>query len=170
MRDTAKRYIELTEGEITASVAGVRCLACADTKSSGQPFCPADFARLPLASRLALSEKPGFPESFRRALQHLVDLGPRPSRVGGRLWTFASLDELEAAGFRFIRITNCSVPRCWQKIAWLWTPRNSKMPVNVADCQPHRSTCLDPDYHLRRREQQRLQASARRATRKARRA
>jgi hypothetical protein len=143
----------ITDEEIREAVSGLVCLACKGQKSANHAFCRLCNAALPLYPRRILSiiSNPEFCEVFRSSLRHLqLNTERRMSRGGG--WAHKSHEDLEAAGFRFIEHGDCSAPRCYARIVWYRTPVRGLVAVNLADYQPHRSTCIDPDYFRRVRE------------------
>lgn len=157
----------LGDGAIRDAVAGDVCLACDGRKLANYAFCKTDTAALTIYPRGVLSRGPSAPsffEVFRSSLRHLRLNPTRRTNVGGE-WRHASHDDMAAAGYRFIEHGQCGAPRCFAKITWYRTPLGTAMPVNYVDFQPHRATCIDPEYFRRLREQRRAQTSAKRRKR-----
>jgi hypothetical protein len=162
----------LTDAEVTASIESEKCLACDGRKAWRQPFCNTDFAALTWQMRKDVTvldrNKPEFFSAFRAALRHL-QLNPTrvrqlPSRGGE--WRYRSEDDLERANFKFLEHATCNVPGCGQRVVWYRTPNGGRMPVNLSDYQPHKTTCADPDYFQRKREERAAQTFARRGNKK----
>jgi hypothetical protein len=159
----------LTDAEVTASVEGETCAACGGGKAWRQAFCNTDFAALTWQMRKDVTElnrkSAEFFDAFRAALRHL-QLNPTrikqlPSRGGE--WHHRSEADLERAGFKFMEHASCNVPRCGQRVVWYRTPKGGKMPVNLEGYQPHRTTCADPEFFQRKREERAAQTFARRS-------
>lgn len=164
------QYTTLSEAEILAAYEGELCLVCEKRKASLAAFCVTDTLALPLWDRINLArgpKDPYFVDNFRSALRHLQLNTQRLRKypaVRGE-WPYQSKDDLEEAGYRLIDHARCKVPRCWEKIVWFFTPTGGRIAVNLADCQPHYSTCTDPDYMRRKREELQAQKQKKRRRR-----
>jgi hypothetical protein len=162
MNQPAQAASQMSDTEIVASVNGEVCAACSQAKSARSAFCRTDFAALTIWTRNQLAvgyEHPDYAGVFRAALRHLQLHTERSRRIperGG--WRHATSSDLVAAGYRFIRHAECNVPKCGAKIVWYRTPNGHVCSVNLSDCQPHRSSCADPNYR-------RPQTSARKGSR-----
>lgn len=179
--ESGKQSVSVTGEQALAWLRGERCV-CGAAKDAGKPFCLSDWLALPLYLRTWLSagaRSEYFAENFRRAWQHLADLGPQrrehlgQSPAGAPMrWRYNSDQELLDAGYRLARDgapTRCAAPRCNAQIRWWITPGKKYLAVNYAkdDCRPHFVTCADPDYFRFRQERRKVQASARRKRRRA---
>lgn len=160
-----------TDAEILAALQSDTCAACNGRKREGQAFCATDFVALTIFQRRQMSmglKGERFYEKYRSALRHL-QLNPTrvkqlPARGGE--WSYRSEEDLENAGFKFTEHARCNVPKCYQRIVWYRTPNGGKMPVNLADYQPHKTSCADPDFFQRKREERAAQTFARRSAKK----
>lgn len=148
----------LTDAEILADLQGDKCRACGGRKRDGHAFCATDFAALTIFQRRQMSmglKGEAFYDKYRSALRHLqlnpTRLKQLPSRGGE--WSYRSEDDLERAGFKFMEHARCNVPHCYQRIVWYRTPNGGQMPVNLEDYQPHKTSCTDPEYFQRKREE-----------------
>jgi hypothetical protein len=146
----------LTDEEITAAVAGTVCLACSGMKRSGQPFCRTDFCALPLRYRRA--------SEFRSALAHLQAHRDRRALLGDD-WPYKTLREVADAGYeampaRSMGWDRCQVPGCGAQILFVRKDATTTpFPINRSDARPHRTSCTDPEYFRRRREERERRAT-----------
>ncbi len=166
-----KQYVEVAEGEVLASVESSKCIYCGNPKLKSDPFCKSDTIALPLYLRNWLTRGTGdpfFTENFRRALQHLTDIGPQRKVRHGRRgpWLFSTEDDLMAAGYKQLNHARCGVPGCGARVIWYYTPNKNRIAVNLEDYQPHWNTCTDPEYFARKREEKAAQTSAKKQARK----
>lgn len=174
-----KQYISVTREQAVALLASERCV-CGAAKRRGDAFCVTDWLALPLYLRTWLAkgaDSEYFAENYRRAWQHLVDLGGRRREHIGAIgdgaptrWRYNSESELEAAGYRLAGSgapERCAAPGCNQPIRWYLTPHKKRLAINFAqdDVRPHFMTCADPSYFKFRSERRRLRTSARRRRR-----
>jgi hypothetical protein len=140
----------LTDEQIRAAFAGVRCPACDRAKAALSAFCLTDTLALTPWVRNWLArgpEDPYFAANFRSALEHLR-LNPFRKRVFG--WPYTKPDDLYDAGYALAGHVRCSAPGCRAAIVWFWTPtRDRRVAVNY-DCSLHRDTCRDPEYFTAR--------------------
>lgn len=182
--DAKSRLIEvdqLSAEQLDAFRVGVVCGVCGAAKSSDLPFCATDYAALSLPMRLALANPDERVDAFRSAWHHLRLHSER--RLSLNRWPFFSESELEAAGFRLRNHTRCEVPRadstrvpkhtCGARISIWVTSKNNLIALDDATFQPHRTTCVDPEYWSRKRaereERKQREREARRVERKSRR-
>lgn len=165
----ARTLVQLSKAEVMAAFASRECPACAAKKQAGETFCRTDYLALPLHLRNWLARGPAdayFPLNYNRALNHLRLQPTRVVRVlaSGARWRYDSHESLVAAGYRLIEYARCAVPRCYQHIAWYWTPARKRIAINIPSYTPHTETCRDPEYFARRRA---LRTSAKRRRRQA---
>jgi hypothetical protein len=160
----------VTDEQARAAWMERKCAACERSKPAQAAFCPTCTAALTMWVRNWLAQGPlsaHWCDQYRSALRHL-QLNPNRKRLLpanlGR-WAYESEDDLARAGYRFINHDWCKVPGCRTRIVWYWTPAGNRIPVNLADYQPHRMTCADPEYFQRQRAEREAQASAKKAKR-----
>lgn len=161
--------VQLTKIEVMTAFVSRECPACGGAKRAGETFCRTDYLALPLHLRNWLARGPRdpyFPANYNRALNHLRLQPKRMVRVlaNGARWRYDSHESLVAAGYRLIEYAHCAVPRCYQHIAWYWTPARKRIAINIPSYTPHVETCRDPEYFARRRA---LRTSAKRRKRRA---
>jgi hypothetical protein len=154
----------LTDAEAAAAWSEPRCAACERTKSRASAFCLSCTLALQIWVRnwLALGPKDSrFADTYRSALQHLRLHRRRIKRLDG--WNFESLEEIEAAGYTILNVSRCKAVGCNQQIGWVESPTGNKIPVNLSDFQPHKTSCKNPGVY---RAKKSVQASARRVSRR----
>lgn len=161
----------MSAAEIEASIAGEQCAACLKFKRRGQYFCVTDFSALSIPARLMLDrDRYG---AFLSALRHLQLNVTRREAMGEGNWPYRSQDELEAAGFRMVKLHfRCEVPQpnservpphtCGARITLWRTPKGTLMAIDDRSFRPHRLECADPQYFERKREEKLARKSTRR--------
>jgi hypothetical protein len=169
----------MSDAEVLDAYRSQICAACKGPKPRENSFCLTDILALTIFVRRSLSlgpEDAQFCDVWRAALRHLqlntVRKEKYPSH--GSTWRFQSHEDLHDAGYRFVAHALCNVPvperqplRCGQRIVCYRSPVGDYMVrVNLKDYQPHRTTCVDPDYWKRRAaEKKAAQTSARKRKR-----
>lgn len=154
----------LSDAEIRELWLSEKCPVCDGAKRSRMAFCRTDAEALQPWYRRILSDGPERAEFFAvfySSLRHLQLHKTRSRRyapaVGG--WTYTGDGELFAAGYRMDSYSSCI--GCKARIVWYFRPEGGKIPVNLSDYQPHRTSCENWDEVIRLQEQRRaLQASA----------
>ena len=138
-------HVQVPDCDVAMALAAPVCLGCGSAKPAGDAICASCLGALPLylqdwITRPRMRPDPLFPETLRRALQHLVDI----RLVRNRRWPYRSLEDLAQAGFRVSGEGQCESLRCLCEVLWLWTPQHHRMPVDPVTYEPHATVCLDP--------------------------
>lgn len=58
-------------------------------------------------------------------------------------WPYKTLNQLEAAGYRYEGPGTCMGLKCGRTIAWWRTPKGKAIPLDPDTKEPHFSTCPD---------------------------
>jgi hypothetical protein len=162
----------LSAADVEASWRSEICAACGKFKRANSSFCVSDFSALALPMRWQI-RGPESVDAFNAALRHLQLHQTRRANMAEGDWPYRSQDELEAAGFRMVRLHfRCEVPQpgservpphtCGAKIS-LWRTKNDKLiALDDRTYRPHRADCVDPEYFERKREEKAAQKASRR--------
>lgn len=134
----------MTDEQIVASWPSSECPSCANPKSRLSTFCKSCTLALPIWVRNWLTAGPveeRYFVTFRAWHAHLDKWRGRIKRVG---WDYKSLAEIEDAGYKVLNTSHCRAKGCGQAIGWLEDVCGNKLPINLADFQPHRTSCRNP--------------------------
>lgn len=167
MADEQNIPTTLTDAEAIAAWSSPTCGACEASKSRTSAFCLSCTLALVIWVRNWLNRGPSSPQfadTYRSALRHLCLHRNRIKRLDG--WNFKSLEEIEEAGYTILNVGRCKAVGCSQEIGWVESVTGKKIPVNLSDFQPHRTSCKNPGVY---RTKKPVQASARRSPRRGRR-
>lgn len=166
MSDENKIGHEMSDDAVRAAWSSSTCCACnGAAKSKVAAFCLSCTLALSLYPRNVLAigpEDPRYVETWRSSLRHLRMHADRIKRIGG--WNLRTKDEILDAGYKQIgSISRCKASGCGESIAWFEDDLGNKIPVNISDCQPHRTSCANPEFFRQRRlESRKVRTSAQR--------